>query len=211
MPAAPHDLAIDELLDRLGYGGERARVQARAALEAAGLTNPRKQRIASAKVAAVTAALAARFVRTCARTACRRAAAAAGREIVEVAQPRDCETCGGQENSTEVERAIAALRERGLPRIVVVGGSPATHEELRRLITDRLELRLVSGTDRRNSTAAKADLAWADLVVVWGGTELDHKVSKLYTDAKPSHVVTCPRRGIAALATTMVEAARRRR
>jgi hypothetical protein len=205
-----HDVAIDDLLDQLGFGGERARGQARGVLEAAGLTNPRKQRIASTKVAAVQEALTARFVRTCARTACREAASRDGREIVEVGQPRDCESCGGRENSTEIDRAITALRERELDRVVVVGGSPATHEELRRLVADRLELRLIPGTDRRNGAAARADLAWADLVVVWGGTELDHKVSKLYTDGKPAHVVTCPRRGIAALGTTLIEAARRR-
>jgi hypothetical protein len=95
-------------------------------------------------------------------------------------------------------------------RVVVVGGSPGTHDELRSLVAGGLELRLVAGTERRTSRDAKADLAWADLVVVWGGTELDHKVSKLYARGRGDHVVTCSRRGIAAMAATMVEAARRR-
>jgi len=118
--------------------------------------------------------------------------------------------CGGQQNRAEVDRAIAALAARGMRRLVVVGGSPGTHGELRELVRTRLELRIVSGTDRRTGRDAKADLAWADLVVVWGATELNHQVSKLYTGGKPRHVVTCPKRGITALARTIVEALRRR-
>lgn len=51
----------------------------------------------------------------------------------------------------------------------------------------------------------EADLAWADVIMVWGGTQLDHKVSKLYTDARRPNVVTCSRCGIAALAQTVTE------
>ena len=49
---------------------------------------------------------------------------------------------------------------------------------------------------------AHADLEWADLILVWGGSELDHKVSKLYTDAPPAQkrkLVQLARRGVAAL------------
>lgn len=61
--------------------------------------------------------------------------------------------------------------------------------------------------DGQTGRDAKADLAWADIVVVWDGTELDHKVSRLYTDARDRRVVTCQRRGIAALAATLSQAA----
>jgi len=47
------------------------------------------------------------------------------------------------------------------------------------------------------------------VVVVWGSTELDHKVSKLYRADRDRRVVTCPRRGLAALAATLAEAAER--
>ncbi|MFN7134692.1 MAG: hypothetical protein ACK4N5_21615, partial [Myxococcales bacterium] len=49
---------------------------------------------------------------------------------------------------------------------------------------------------------ARADLEWADLVLVWGASELDHKVSRHYTDVPPAakrKVVQLARRGIAAL------------
>lgn len=209
MPDAARDLAIVELLDELGFA--TAHAAARKLLEDHGLTNPRKHRIAASKRDAVRDLLAATFVRTCTRAGCRARAAHDGRALIEVADPRDCELCGGQQNRAQVDRAIAALEAAGRRHLVVVGGSPATREELARLIGDRLDVRLISGTDRRTGEAARADLAWADLVVVWGATELDHTVSKLYTDARKHHVVTCGRRGIAALAATVLEALARRR
>jgi hypothetical protein len=209
-PARPPDLVIDDLLAGLGFEAAAARAAARGVLEAAGLTNPRKQRIAAEKRPAVAAALRAAFVVACARAACRDQARGTGRTLIEAARPAACEVCHGSTNRTEIDRAVAALRIRGIERLVVVGGSPATHEELRALIDDRVALRLVSGTERRNRSEARADLAWAGLVVVWGSTELDHKVSKLYTDARAPHVVTCPRRGIAALASTVLAHVARR-
>ena len=202
------DLVIEAVLDGLGFAGDNARL-ARTALEDAGLTNPRKKRISATKLGDLKAVLSTRFMLVCTRASCRAAAAGTDRAVLDAARPTACEVCGGSANATEISKAIAALVDGGLRRIVVVGGSPSTREELRGLIADRLELRLVSGTDRRTSRDAKADLVWADLVVIWGSTELDHKISRLYTSASQGRVVTCARRGIAALAETLAKAAAR--
>lgn len=204
------DIAIEELLLELGFSGATAQRTARDLLDAAQLTNAKKQRVAVTKRAAIEELLASQLDRSCARAACRAAAARSGRAVVEVAQPKDCAHCHGYENQAEIERAVGALVGRSVHRVVIVGGSPTTHAELTRLIGDRLELRLIDGTDRRNTAAARADLAWADLVVVWGATELDHKVSKLYTDSRADHVVLCAKRGISSLAATLQQAAERR-
>jgi hypothetical protein len=180
-----------------------------AALVDAGLTTGRKARISTGKLDAVRATLAARFVVACARQPCRAALAGDPRAVVDAAQPGDCAICHGSANEPAVDVAIEAMRARGLARLVVVGGSPATHEELRTLVGARLQLRVVDGTERRTSNDAKADLAWADLVVIWGSTQLDHKTSRLYTAAHADHVVTCGKRGIAALAATILAFARR--
>ena len=41
------------------------------------------------------------------------------------------------------------------------------------------------------------DRRWADLVVVWGATELDHRVSQLYHGP---NVITAAKRGVAEVA-----------
>jgi hypothetical protein len=201
------DPVIDTVLDELGYVGEHARRQAREALEEAGLTNPRKTRIASSKLDAVHEVLGRRFVLLCTRSTCRQAAVIRGRRILDTARPTDCSVCAGSANTFDVERAITALTGQGLHRVVIVGGSPSTREELQELVAGRLELRLVSGSERRTARDARADLRWADLVAIWGGTELDHRVSMLYTQGPGGRVVTCPRRGIAAMAATLITAA----
>ncbi len=204
-----HDLSLEDLLADLGYRTIAARRLAVSALVEVGLTTGRKSRIVASKLDAVKATLADRFVLVCSRTSCRSDASRTGKTLIHIARPTDCSICGGSANESSIDRAIAALASRGLLKLVVVGGSPTTQEKLRELVRDRLELRLVPGTDRRTSTDAKADLAWADVVVIWGGTQLDHTVSKLYTDRRSAKVVTCGRRGIEALADTMREFASR--
>lgn len=203
------DLEIDALLAELGFRGPAARALARAALEAAGLTRPGKRNLAAAKRQRVEDLLGERFTLACPREHCRSAAAASGREVVVVEGPAAsaCEFCGGSTNRSAWERALSAMARRGWRRLVVVGGSPALHTELRALVDGRIELRLIDGTARRTAQDAAHDLAWADRIVVWGATLLDHKVSQLYTDRRSPKVVTVARRGLTALAEAIVTTA----
>lgn len=209
--ASTVEVLIVDLLADLGFETDDARGRARTVIENARLTNAQKRRIAHAKLPSVAALLRGTFAVVCTRTACRNAARRSDRELIDAARPTACEVCNGSTNQSEIDRAVEGCLGAGYRRIVVVGGSPGTHKELDALVGGRLEVRLVSGTERRTGRAARSDLEWADVVVVWGSTELDHQVSKLYTDKKAANVITCPRRGIAALALTVSEHLRRRR
>jgi hypothetical protein len=193
------DLPIDTLLDDLGYGTPELRAAARTALEAGGLTRPGKQRIAEAKREPARAALAAAVLAACADCAPAAAAEAPERHVV-VVEREHCAICGGSSNERAIAALEAACAEAGVRRVVVVGGSPGTRADLRGRIRG-LELRLVDGVSRRTLKQARDDLAWADLVVVWGATEIDHKTSALYTGA---NVVTCQRRGVTSLVETVL-------
>jgi hypothetical protein len=194
------DIAITELLTNLGLTGEVA-TRARGILEDAGVTNARKQRISLAKAELVEATLDERLQRVC--HACRKRAVADGREVVQV-QPAVCPVCRGSANGRAVREMVEACRRSGVLRLVVVGGSPTTRREFDELVNGALELRLVDGTASTNGRAAQRDIAWADLVVVLGGTQLAHKVSTLYTDTGDPvarrKLVTTSRRGIEAIA-----------
>jgi hypothetical protein len=203
------DLEIDGLLAELGFRNPEARALGRGALEEAGLTRPGKRNLTPSKRERVEQVLAQRFALCCIRPHCRAAAGATGRVVVilDGAAAGSCEFCGGSSNRSAWERALSAMARRGWKRLVVVGGSPALHHELRALVGDRIELRLIDGTARRTGHDAGHDLAWADRIVIWGATLRDPKVSQLYTDRRSPMVITVARRGLTALADALVRSA----
>ncbi len=200
-----NDITIPEFLGSLGLHGPDAE-RARVVLETGGITNPRKTRLSAAKLEPARAAIDARFARFC--SACAARTDAGGREVVTV-QAGACMRCGGSRNDRALAELAEACVSAGIARIVVVGGSPDIRRELGTL-RGALELRLVDGTERRTRAVAQRDLAWADLVVIGGSSELGHKVSNLYTsDPGGTPVVTVARRGVEAIAGAIVEHARR--
>ena len=206
------DESIETVLADLGLTGAAA-TRAREVLDAQGVTNERKQRVAINKRARLEGVIAERFARFC--ETCSTRTDAGGRELVLV--PREyCEHCGGSDNARALDEAAERLSAAGLRRLVVVGGSAAFREEFGAL-GDRLELRLVDGIGRRTKADAKTDVEWADVVVICGATELAHKVSSLYTGDPEvrGKLVRTSRRGVAAIAGDIahhaeLRAARRR-
>jgi hypothetical protein len=197
--SADHD--IDELLDSMGYSLAESRALARGHLESLNLTRAGKKRISNEKLESVRAALSTRFAVLCADPECARQAAK-GREVIRAEPLSACEHCHGSDNRKAFARLTALTRRRHISKLVVVGGSPSVREELKSGAPTEWNLRLIDGTERRTGAQAQTDLEWADLVLVWGGSELDHKVSKLYTDAQGTlrkKLVQVSRRGVAAL------------
>jgi hypothetical protein len=197
-----HDVDIDAWLSAEGFDLPTARALAREALEAGGLTRTGKTRMSAAKEDRARSLLEAQLYRHCSTPACVAAAARSGRTPVLTAHRTACASCGGSDNRRAEEALVSACQRAGVRRVAIVGGSPSVREELRDALSARLELRLVDGTERRTLTQARLDLDWADLVLLWGGSELDHRVSTLYTGGSPAlrrKLVHTSRRGIAAL------------
>jgi len=195
------DAALDlvELFAELGFESTAAQTLAREALVAARLTTPTKQGIAESKRPRVEETLRGRFLVTCGTAACARTLG--DRQLIVAHTRQRCWICGGSDNRRAVDDAAAVFRRHHVRRIVVVGGSPSVHDELRQLAPSDWELRIIDGTERRTGDAARNDLRWSDLVLIWGSSELDHKVSGHYAGSKElaKHVVLVNRRGIAAL------------
>lgn len=192
-------LPLRELLAELGFDSDDTHARARAALEEAQLTRPGKVNIDGAKRAAVEELLDGQFHVSCGVAECDEQAG--GRVLVHTGTPAACRICGGSSNRRAFRLAEQAFDNAGIRNVVVVGGSPATRDELSQGKPESWELRLIDGTERRNGELARSDLRWADIVLVWGSSELDHKVSELYTrDPAFRHkVVLASRRGVAAL------------
>lgn len=206
------DRAIDAWLAEEGYELPEAMQRARSLLEAEGLTRPGKRRISDEKLPRARAALHQRFYLHCGSPECQKADRT-GRVPVRAEPKARCEYCGGSDNRRAESLLLEACRQTGIRRLVVVGGSPSVRAELSGLAGE-LELRMVDGTERRTADRAKSDLEWADLVLVWGASELHHKVSTLYTQVAPPlrrKVVQASKRGVAALLAAAMEHLRKPR
>lgn len=202
-------LDIASLLTELGFAPGVALEQAREALVAARLTLPHKQNIAANKRARVEATLAELFLVTCGEDTCE---AQAGGRTLFIAPSRDgCHVCGGSANERTLQLARDATASAGLSRIVVVGGSPNLHEDLRKRTPVEWELRIVDGTARHTVDQARTNLEWAHVVLIWGATQLDHKVSRLYTVHRDARCVVINRRGLSSLFDAIREHALKRR
>lgn len=204
------DVDITTWLTELGYGLPQTLATARATLEAHGLTRPGKQRLSEAKVERAREALEAALVRHCTSPECLVWARSTLRAPVACSPRSACERCGGSHNQRAVTELIELCRQSGVKKVVIVGGAPSTRQELEQAVGSALELRLVDGVQRRPQEKAKADVAWADLVLVWGGTELHHAVSKPYTDSREDKVVHIVKRGVAQLLAGATEHLKRR-
>lgn len=110
--------------------------------------------------------------------------------------PERCEL-GESGLSTRFSELVEAAELAGVAQMALVGGSVAYRKTLRHLAQEHpLKLRLVSGTGRRQKRQAEADLRTCQVVVLWGGTELDHAVSELY---RGEQVWTVAHRGMSGM------------
>ncbi len=210
-PMGEQSREIDAFLERQGYHGADAVGAARAALEAAGLTRAGKQRIAATKLDRAIAALRAAAPVSCGNAACNAALArSTGAAKVAVAARADlCHRCAGSATRRTGGRLVTALAAAGVRRLVVVGGSPNSRDELASLLDGAVDLTLVDGTKRRTREQARNDRSRADLVLIWAPTELEHKVSNLYTapagPTERARLLHVGRRGVSALAQDVAD------
>jgi len=195
--SADDSVPKEKLARELGYGGTMAALDLE--LARAGLSRPEKRNISASKRAAVAGVIADRFLLVCHRGDCRAELGGDDRTVAKAATPAFCEMCGGSPVALALRDMTAACIEGGVRRIVIVGGSPTLRTRLGREVGPTPVLRLVDGTMARTTSQALSDMEWADLVVIWAGSELLHKATTPYPKGS-AHLITVSRRGIPALA-----------
>jgi hypothetical protein len=114
-----------------------------------------------------------------------------------------CEVCGGSDIRVAFDLLLRASRRAGVTRLVVVGGSPAYHTQLRDLSrgTD-LKLDLVAGHSKPGKRRARNE---AERVVIWGATILDHGTSAAY-EHLGDKLIRVPHRGISRMLREVADA-----
>ena len=113
-----------------------------------------------------------------------------------------CDGCGGEDNRTAVADMLDAMRRTGRTKLLVVGGAPNSRSELEELCGRQCELRLLTAEDKPGRKTSDKHIAWADVVVIWASTQIPHKMTQA---TRGPHVITCGRRGVAALARDVMQ------
>jgi hypothetical protein len=153
-------------------------------------------------------------LRHCAHPTCvALAAARVGERTALVVDEQHCEICDGSNQRRAIRELYAALRAHGITRLLIVGGTRRQHQLLDDLACEEgIELRTVDGSGRAHSQReAIPRVAWAQMLVIWSGTPLGHKVSIVYEQAPPPPVkVTIDRPGIEALCHRALAVVQRR-
>ena len=212
------DLPISQLLKELGVADGESQRLARASLAEWGvITRPDRQRIAAYKRDDALAALEASFRWHCSNGDCRmqarRAPPPAGlppsapqEDLPPLLVERPaCSVCQGSQDASALRRMAGALQAAGLSKVLVVGGSENKRHEILRKSPPGVEWRLLDGTTAKPDRLFRAHRDWAEIIVLWGSTELDHRVSDHFPAKGDDRVITAARRGITALADAVTQ------
>lgn len=220
------DLPISQLLKELGIADGESQRLARQSLAEWGVIRPDRQRIAAYKRDDALLALSESFLWHCGNGDCRGQARRAppparsaddrpapsgssdDRPPLLVEQPA-CSICQGSPDASALRRMAEALRAAGLSKVLVVGGSQNKRQEILRKSPPGIQWRLLDGTTAKPDRLFRPDREWAEVIVLWGSTELDHRVSDHFPAKGDDRVITAARRGITALADAVTQHLRR--
>jgi hypothetical protein len=191
------DRPISAVLADLGFVAPAERAAAQAVLERGGLTRPGKRAISITKLPRVRELLAATFALSCSACSSTVRKARPQAQLLIVADER-CVNCEGSDHRAAAQRFVAACQRARVDRVLIVGGNPTSREALKRLL-EGLDVQLLDGTGSMTATRARQLREWAGLVLIWGKTQLAHRVSTLFTSARDPKVVTAAKRGISGL------------
>ena len=203
------DIAIARMFRDFGIATPGAQKTAREALSRAGIisSRPNRTNIASEKVDRAREALETAFLWHCGNGDCRRQAEASRSLLVDQVH---CTICGGSKDRSSLEAMASALVASNVSKVLVVGGTEAKGREIREKSPPGIEWRFVDGTKSKDDRYFRPARRWADIIVIWGSTVLDHRVSSHFDAKGDGRVITVTRRSIGALAEAVVEHLKRR-
>jgi hypothetical protein len=125
---------------------------------------------------------------TCADQLCNRTTRAEKRIPLRVDADKDCLVCRGHNDKRWFAQMNLECRRAGVRRLLVVGGSEATHARLRELSEGcSIDLRLLSADEDSSPARVGSRVEGCDAVVVWSGQVMDPAITAVYSDAAQTH------------------------
>lgn len=197
------DISILRMFKDMGIGASASQKAAQDALAEAGIisSRPNRTNIAAAKVNRALEVLEEVFSWHCG--SCKTKSTEAGRRTLLVKRTR-CMICGGSNDRHALEEMASSAAASNVSKILVVGGTSTKHREMREKSPSGVEWRFVDGKKSKDDRYFRHNRRWAEIIVIWGSTELDHKVSNHFDGKGDSRVITVSRRSIGALADGVI-------
>lgn len=193
------------MLKALGISNLESQKVATDCLVAQGVISGRKRvNIEATKLPRVEEYLRAGFVWHCRSSECRTEARDDGGPLL-VVERLHCPYCGGSDDKRALRHMSAALESHGLGRVLVVGGTEKKHREIQAKSRGLpVVWRFVDGTAAKDDRYYRDDREWADVIVLWSGTPLDHRVSYHFADHRDRRIMTARTRGITGVCDAVV-------
>ena len=190
------------MLTELGIALESQQAAREALVEADVISGrPNRTGIAVSKRDAVRTTLEGAFLFHCRNGDCQRAAD--GVPATLLVEQFACSVCGGSADRRALERMAKAMTRVGISRLLVVGGTDVKSRQIQANCPAAVELRFVDSVTARDDRYYRGHKAWAEVIVLWSGTPLPHKVSRHFDGKGDARVVTAHGTGIATLADTV--------
>ena len=200
------DTCMKDMLADMGITDPESQESAIKDLIRKGVISGRRKRtnIAITKLKRVESCLQETFSWHCRSGDCKRAAKAATRPPLLVAKSH-CAYCGGSADRRSLKKMSETLDALGSRRILVLGGTSRVHQEIERKSRSlRVEWRFIEGTKAKDDRYYRPHRDWADIIVIWSSTPLDHRVSRHFTGRSDDRVITAERRGISSFCQSVI-------
>lgn len=188
------DISKTELYKKFGFKAEHYE-ELNKLLADENLSNLKKKNVSSEKENKISEVIERKYVRHCSRGDCKNKArniVRVANETINVSSSKNCDVCKGSITEQRVEAMIKACLSVGLKKICIVGGFPNPLLDFKQRVGSKLSLRFINGKIARKKKDAMCDVRWAEQIVIWGRTLLDHDVSNLYSSEKNCKVVNFP-------------------
>ena len=200
------DTPIHKLLSDIGIIYPECQETAINHLINVGVISRRRRRIniANTKLKRAEDCLKEGFVWHCSNGDCKQAARVEERNPLLVDKSQ-CFYCGGSGDKQALQGLANTMEAEGLSRILVVGGTDNKGQEIRKKSqTLHVQWRFIDGTKAKDDRYYRPHRDWADVIIIWSSTPLDHRVSGHFTGRSDDRVITAERRGISSLCESVI-------
>jgi hypothetical protein len=115
-------------------------------------------------------------------------------------EQRACQICDGNPSVKALQNMAETVIDASKSHILIVGGTDKKEREILDKRSGLVQWRFIDGTKARDDRYYRSHRKWADIIIIWQSTPVDHRVSAHFDGKGDDRVITVRQRGIHCLA-----------